>query len=218
MHPWLRGIYIRKMKIVIVDDDSLVAMSLKTILSSDSEIEVLATGSSGKDAVRLYDELKPDVLLMDIRMAEMTGLEAGSIILEKYKDAKILFLTTFNDDEYIVKSISMGAKGYIIKQDFESIIPAVKTVYKGQSVFGNDIIEKLPDMISKKETFDYESVGITPQEKEIIEKVAEGLSNKEIADELFLSEGTVRNYLSNILRKLDLRDRTNLAIFYYQNR
>ncbi|MBR0515749.1 MAG: response regulator transcription factor, partial [Eubacterium sp.] len=145
-------------------------------------------------------------------------LEAGSIILEKYKDAKILFLTTFNDDEYIVKSISMGAKGYIIKQDFESIIPAVKTVYKGQSVFGNDIIEKLPDMISKKETFDYESVGITPQEKEIIEKVAEGLSNKEIADELFLSEGTVRNYLSNILRKLDLRDRTNLAIFYYQNR
>ncbi|HBE09054.1 MAG: response regulator transcription factor [Eubacterium sp.] len=206
------------MKIVIVDDDSLVAMSLKTILSSDSEIEVLATGSSGKDAVRLYDELKPDVLLMDIRMAEMTGLEAGSIILEKYKDAKILFLTTFNDDEYIVKSISMGAKGYIIKQDFESIIPAVKTVYKGQSVFGNDIIEKLPDMISKKETFDYESVGITPQEKEIIEKVAEGLSNKEIADELFLSEGTVRNYLSNILRKLDLRDRTNLAIFYYQNR
>ncbi len=218
MHPWLRCIYNRKMKIVIVDDDSLVAMSLKTILSSDSEIEVLATGSSGKDAVRLYDELKPDVLLMDIRMAEMTGLEAGSIILEKYKDAKILFLTTFNDDEYIVKSISMGAKGYIIKQDFESIIPAVKTVYKGQSVFGNDIIEKLPDMISKKETFDYESVGITPQEKEIIEKVAEGLSNKEIADELFLSEGTVRNYLSNILRKLDLRDRTNLAIFYYQNR
>lgn len=218
MHPWLRCIYNRKMKIVIVDDDSLVAMSLKTILSSDSEIEVLATGSSGKDAVRLYDELKPDVLLMDIRMAEMTGLEAGSIILEKYKDARILFLTTFNDDEYIVKSISMGAKGYIIKQDFESIIPAVKTVYKGQSVFGNDIIEKLPDMISKKETFDYESVGITPQEKEIIEKVAEGLSNKEIADELFLSEGTVRNYLSNILRKLDLRDRTNLAIFYYQNR
>ncbi len=218
MHPWLRCIYNRKMKIVIVDDDSLVAMSLKTILSSDSEIEVLATGSSGKDAVRLYDELKPDVLLMDIRMAEMTGLEAGSIILEKYKYAKILFLTTFNDDEYIVKSISMGAKGYIIKQDFESIIPAVKTVYKGQSVFGNDIIEKLPDMISKKETFDYESVGITPQEKEIIEKVAEGLSNKEIADELFLSEGTVRNYLSNILRKLDLRDRTNLAIFYYQNR
>ena len=218
MHPWLRCIYNRKMKIVIVDDDSLVAMSLKTILSSDSEIEVLATGRSGKDAVRLYDELKPDVLLMDIRMAEMTGLEAGSIILEKYKDAKILFLTTFNDDEYIVKSISMGAKGYIIKQDFESIIPAVKTVYKGQSVFGNDIIEKLPDMISKKETFDYESVGITPQEKEIIEKVAEGLSNKEIADELFLSEGTVRNYLSNILRKLDLRDRTNLAIFYYQNR
>ncbi|SEF49164.1 two component transcriptional regulator, LuxR family [Eubacterium ruminantium] len=201
-----------------MDDDSLVAMSLKTILSSDSEIEVAATGSSGAEAIKLYEEYKPDVLLMDIRMAGMTGLEAGAAIIEKYSDAKILYLTTFNDDEYIVKAISLGAKGYIIKQDFDSIIPAVKTVYKGQSVFGNDIIEKLPDMISRKESFDYRKSGITPQEMEIIEEVANGLSNKEIADKLYLSEGTVRNYLSNILRKLDLRDRTNLAIFYYQNR
>lgn len=206
------------MRILIVDDDSLVAMSLKTILSSDSEIEVAATGSSGAEAIKLYEEYKPDVLLMDIRMAGMTGLEAGAAIIEKYSDAKILYLTTFNDDEYIVKAISLGAKGYIIKQDFDSIIPAVKTVYKGQSVFGNDIIEKLPDMISRKESFDYRKSGITPQEMEIIEEVANGLSNKEIADKLYLSEGTVRNYLSNILRKLDLRDRTNLAIFYYQNR
>ncbi|MCR5149074.1 MAG: response regulator transcription factor [Eubacterium sp.] len=206
------------MRILIVDDDSLVAMSLKTILSSDSEIEVAATGSSGAEAIKLYEEYKPDVLLMDIRMAGMTGLEAGAAIIEKYSDAKILYLTTFNDDEYIIKAISLGAKGYIIKQDFDSIIPAVKTVYKGQSVFGNDIIEKLPDMINRKESFDYQKSGITPQEMEIIEEVANGLSNKEIADKLYLSEGTVRNYLSNILRKLDLRDRTNLAIFYYQNR
>ena len=206
------------MRVLIVDDDNLVAMSLKTILSSDSEIEVVGTGSDGAEAIKLYEEKEPDVLLMDIRMSGMSGLDAGAEILGRHKDARILYLTTFNDDEYIIKAISIGAKGYIIKQDFESIIPAVKSVYKGQSVFGNAITEKLPDIINKKKTFDYESFGITPQEKEIIEEIAKGLSNKEIADKLCLSEGTVRNYLSNILRKLDLRDRTNLAIFYYQNR
>ena len=206
------------MRVLIVDDDNLVAMSLKTILSSDSEIEVVGTGSDGAEAIKLYEEKDPDVLLMDIRMSGMSGLDAGAEILGKHKDARILYLTTFNDDEYIIKAISIGAKGYIIKQDFESIIPAVKTVYKGQSVFGNAITEKLPDIINKKKAFDPDAYGITPQENEIIEEVAKGLSNKEIADALCLSEGTVRNYLSNILRKLDLRDRTNLAIFYYQNR
>ena len=205
------------MRVLIVDDDSLVAMSLKTILSSDNEIDVVGTGSSGAEAIELFDKKLPDILLMDIRMNGMSGLEAGAEILKRHKDAKILYLTTFNDDEYIIKAISIGAKGYIIKQDFESIIPAVKSVYNGQSVFGKDITEKLPDMINRKKAFDYEKYGITGQEKEIIEEVARGLSNKEIADKLYLSEGTVRNYLSNILRKLDLRDRTNLAIFYYRN-
>jgi len=206
------------MRVLIVDDDSLVAMSLKTILSSDPDIEVTGLGNDGSEAVKLYEEQHPDVLLMDIRMSGMSGLDAGSEILSKHGDARILYLTTFNDDEYIIRAISIGAKGYIIKQDFESIIPAVKSVYNGQSVFGNAITEKLPDIINKKKAFDYEGHGITPQEKEIIEEVANGLSNKEIADKLCLSEGTVRNYLSNVLRKLDLRDRTNLAIFYYQNK
>ncbi|MBR6897521.1 MAG: response regulator transcription factor [Lachnospiraceae bacterium] len=206
------------MKVLIVDDDSLVSMSLKTILGADEEIEVAGLGGDGAEAVKLYDRLLPDVLLMDIRMAGMSGLDAGAAILKKHSDARILYLTTFNDDEYIVRAISIGAKGYIIKQDFESIVPAVKAVYKGQSVFGNAVTEKLPEILGKKKSFDYASSGITLQEMEIIEEVAAGLSNKEIADKLCLSEGTVRNYLSNVLRKLDLRDRTNLAIFYYQNK
>ena len=206
------------MRILIVDDDRLVAMSLKTIVEAEADIEVLATGSSGAEAISLYDEFMPDVLLMDIRMADMTGLEAGEQILEKHRDAKILYLTTFNDDEYIVKALSIGAKGYIIKQDFDSIVPALRTVYGGQSVFGSEVTSKLPELISEKAEFDYEKFGLTKQEYEIVECVARGLSNKEIAAELFLSEGTVRNYLSTILSKLDLRDRTNLAIFYYKNK
>ncbi len=213
------------MKVLIVDDDKLVAMSLKTIVESDKDIEVLATGSSGAEAIQLYDEYRPDVLLMDIRMAGMTGLEAGEEILNKYKDARILYLTTFNDDEYIVKALSIGAKGYIIKQDFDSIIPSLKTVSSGQTVFGNEITEKLPNILTdgkrssssnEESSFDYEKYGLTDQEFEIVKCVADGLSNKEIADKLFLSEGTVRNYISNILSKLNLRDRTNLAIFYYK--
>ncbi len=209
------------MKVVIIDDDKLVAASLKTIVESDPEIEVLATGSSGQEAIDLYNRHNPDVLLSDIRMEGMTGLEAGNKILSLHPDAKLLYLTTFNDDEYIVKALSIGAKGYIIKQDFDSIIPSLKAVNSGQSVFGNEITEKLPNILSNKETestsFDFTAFDLTDQDAEIVKCVAEGLSNKEIADKLFLSEGTVRNYISNILSKLDLRDRTNLAIFYYKN-
>ena len=207
------------MKIVIVDDDKLVAMSLKMIIEASNEATVLACGHSGKEAVALYDENNPDILLMDIRMEEMSGLEAGEEIINKHEDAKVLFLTTFNDDEYIVKALSIGAKGYIIKQEYESIVPALKAVYEGQTVFGSDVMEKIPGMLknNRDSGLDYEKFGLSRQEYEIVEYVAEGLSNKEIADKLCLSEGTVRNYISTILSKLDLRDRTNLAIFYYKN-
>ena len=209
------------MKVVIIDDDKLVAASLKTIVESDPDIEVLATGASGREAIELYNKYTPDVLLSDIRMEGMTGLEAGETILGEHLDAKLLYLTTFNDDEYIVKALSIGAKGYIIKQDFDSIIPSLKAVNSGQSVFGNEITEKLPNILKPKETteasVDFAAFDLTDQEAEIVKCVAEGLSNKEIADRLYLSEGTVRNYISNILSKLDLRDRTNLAIFYYKN-
>ncbi|MBE5961390.1 MAG: response regulator transcription factor [Lachnospiraceae bacterium] len=206
------------MKVLIVDDDRLVCTSLKIILEMDPDVEVLGIGNDGADAVTLYEEKKPDILLMDIRMKHMTGLEAAEKIFEKHKDAKILFLTTFSDNEYIIKALHMGARGYLLKQDYESIIPALRAVNMGQSVFGDEIISKLPDMIAKKPSVDYASFHINEKESEIIEKVADGLSNKEIAEEMYLSEGTVRNYLSTILEKLNLRDRTQLAIFYYKNR
>ena len=205
------------MKIVVVDDDKLVAISLKTILEATNEIEVVAMGNNGKEAIELYEENKPDVLLMDIRMDVMTGLEAAEIILKKYADAKILFLTTFSDDEYIVKALNIGAKGYILKQDFEGIAPALNAVLRGQSVFGGEIVNKIPAIIQTQEEFDYSKYDINEKEQGIIEQVAAGLSNKEIAGKLFLSEGTVRNYISVVLEKLNLRDRTQLAVFYYNN-
>ncbi len=205
------------MRVLIVDDDKLVAISLKTILEGDEGIEVLAIGNNGKEAVELYRNNQPDILLMDIRMDVMTGLEAAELIIKEYKAAKILFLTTFSDDEYIVKALNVGGKGYILKQDFEGIIPALKAVHGGQSVFGGEIVNKIPTLIQNKNEFNYDKYDISDKEKEIIEYVANGLSNKEIAEEIFLTEGTIRNYISIILEKLELRDRTQLAVFYYQN-
>lgn len=205
------------MRTVIVDDDNLVAISLKTILEADKDIEVVATGNDGKEVVELYSRYQPEVLLMDIQMKEMSGLEAAEQILQNHPQAKILFLTTFSDDEYIVKALNIGAKGYILKQDFEGIVPAIRAVEQGQSVFGGEIVNKIPVLMQSKESFDYAKYEISEKEQEIIEQVALGKSNKEIAETLFLSEGTVRNYISSVLDKLSLRDRTQLAVFYYRN-
>lgn len=205
------------MRVLVVDDDNLVAISLKTILEADAEVAVIGIGQSGEDAVRLYHEQKPDVLLMDIRMNGMTGLDAAECILKEDEAAKILFLTTFSDDEYIVRALNLGAKGYLLKQDFEGIVPAIKAVCGGQSVFGGDIVGKIPVLMQSKGDVDYSKYDISEKEQAIIELVAEGLSNREIAGKLYLSEGTVRNYISTILEKLGLRDRTQLAVFYYKN-
>lgn len=206
------------MRVVVVDDDRLVCTSLKTILEVEEDISVVGIGHNGKEAMELYTTLNPDILLIDIRMEIMTGLEAAEAILSKNKMAKILFLTTFSDDEYIVKALKMGAKGYIIKQNFECIVPSLRAVSIGQNVFGDDIITKIPYLMNNSNNVDFSAFGITDKELEIIRVVAEGLNNKEIAHRLFLSEGTVRNNLTTILEKLNLRDRTQLAIYYYKNR
>lgn len=203
------------MRIIVIDDDKLVASSLKTILENTGKISVEAIGGSGTEAIDLYRKLKPEVVLMDIRMGGMDGIEAGETILKDDPEAKILYLTTFADDEYIIKALKMGAKGYILKQDFESIAPALGSVINGQSVFGDRIMNRLPEMIKSKGSFDFSAHGISVKEKEILELVAAGYSNKEIAGKLFLGEGTVRNYISSLLEKLGLRDRTQLAVYYY---
>ena len=207
-----------KIKVLLIDDDKLVCSSLKIILSAQEDIEVVGIGNNGKEAVSLYKKLLPDILLMDIRMDEMSGLEAGEILLKESPEARILYLTTFLDDDYIIKALNIGAKGYMLKQDYDSIVPSLRAVILGQNVYGNEIVSKLPSLLSH--TFDssiYENHEITDKELSIIQLIAEGKSNKEMAQELFLSEGTIRNYISTILEKLDLRDRTQIAIFYYKH-
>lgn len=202
------------MKIVIVDDDILVASALKTILTVEKDVTVAGTGRDGGEAISLYRKYRPDVLLMDIRMQKISGLEASKQIMEEYPEAKILLLTTFADDEYIVKALKYGVKGYLLKQDYQSILPAIRAVYIGQTVFGTEIISKIPQLLHEKKTFDRKAYDISEKELQVISLVADGYSNKEIAERLFLSEGTVRNYISNILDKIGLRDRTQLAVYY----
>lgn len=206
--------------ILLIDDDELITMSLEMIISSKEEFKIVGKGHSGLEAIELYDKLQPDLLLMDIRMEGMNGLEAAREILAKYPEATILFLTTFSDDEYIIEALKLGVKGYLLKQDYKALDTALTAAINGQSVFGGTIINKLPRLMNseaKTANFDYAAAGITDKEFAVIQLVADGYSNKEIANKLFLSEGTVRNYLSTILEKLELRDRTQLAIFYLKN-
>lgn len=203
-------------KIIIADDDKLVCSALNIILSTNENIEILATGNNGHEAVSLYQKLHPDLILMDIRMGEFTGLDAAEEIFQFDKNAKILFLTTFADEEYIARALKLGAKGYLLKQNFDSIVPSINAVMNGQRVFGDEIINKIQSVYHGN-TPDFSKYDLSEREAEVITKIADGLSNKEIAEMLFLSEGTVRNYISVILEKLNLRDRTQIAIFYYKN-
>ena len=208
----------------------MITMSLEMIISADPEFEVVAKGHSGRDAIRLYQEYHPDLLLSDIRMEDMNGLDAAEEILAQDHQAVILLLTTFSDDEYIVKALKLGVKGYLLKQDYTSLLVSLRAALNGQSVFGGAVVNKLPEIMQKAgeesmaytgdvagSTFDYKAHDITEKEYQVIQLVSEGYSNKEIAERIFLSEGTVRNYLSQILEKLELRDRTQLAIFYLRH-
>ncbi|MCF6460387.1 response regulator transcription factor [Clostridium sp. Cult3] len=199
------------MNIIIIDDDPLVVESLKTIIAANG-IDILAVGYDGFQAVKLYNKHRPDLILMDIRMEILSGIEAAKEILKIDPNARILLITTFQDDEYIGTALSLGCKGYILKQNIKGIIPAINAVYSGNLVFDSKIVSNIKKY-SKKYDMD---IDLSDREFDILLLIAEGLNNREIAEKLFLSEGTIRNYISNMLGKLSLRDRTQLAIYYYK--
>lgn len=205
------------MRLLLADDDALVTAALQTILEADGDMQVAGIAKNGQQAIDLYRELQPDLALFDIRMGEVNGLDAAEAILVQFPQAKILLLTTFSDNEYILRALRIGTMGYILKQDYDKILPALRAAAAGQSVLGGEILAKLPTLLEKPGA-GLAGLGIDKREEKIIELVAEGLSNREIAQRIFLSEGTVRNYISVILDKLSLRDRTQLAVFYYRSR
>lgn len=150
--------------------------------------------------------------MTDIRMTGMTGLEASKKILEEDGEANILLITTFKDDEYIHEALKIGCRGYLLKDNFKGILPAIQAVESGNMVFDSDIVKNMSTRTHFKAM-----EALSAREQEILSQVAEGMSNREIAEKLYLSEGTVRNYISQMLTKLDLRDRTQLAVYYYKN-
>ncbi len=211
-------------KILIADDQELIRDSLRIVLSGNPDF-LVDTASNGIEVVRAVRRDKPDVILMDIRMPEMDGVQCTQIIKENYPEIKIIILTTFDDDEYIFSALKHGASGYLLKGiSADRLIEAIHKVYHGNAMINEDIAGKVVKMFSQmaKEntaviTIDEDYVKeITESEWKVIGLVSKGLSNKEIAAELFLTEGSVRNYLSSVLKKLELRDRTQLAIWAVQ--
>lgn len=208
-------------KVLIADDQELIRESLKIILNSKPDIEVTDAVADGLEVIRSVRENRPDIILLDIRMPRLDGVSCTKIIKEGYPDIKIIILTTFDDDEYVFNALKYGASGYLLKGiSMDSLVEAINTVYQGQAMINPDIASKVLRFFSKlavnNENIYVPSENIktiTKNEWVIIEEVSKGKSNKEIAKDLNFSEGTVRNYLSIILDKLELRDRTQLAIW-----
>lgn len=211
-------------RVLLVDDQDILVEGLKLILGMQEDIEIVGTANNGKKAVELCKWNRPDVVLMDIQMPELNGVEATAIIKRDFPNIKIIVLTTFNDDQYIYDALKNGASGYLLKDTSPSeIAKAVRTVYNGGALIQSEVAVKVIDKFSQlaKETVDKNKDKrvelLTEREIEILRLIAEGKNNKEIADQLFLSQGTVKNHITRVLIKLDLRDRTQLAVFTLKN-
>ncbi|MEH7479767.1 response regulator transcription factor [Neobacillus drentensis] len=206
-----------KIKVIIADDNSFIREGLKIILSTYGEFEVLDTVSDGKEAVDYCQKHEVDIALLDVRMPNMNGVEATKMITET-TNTKPIILTTFDDDEYILDAIKNGAKGYLLKNnDPEQIRDALKSVFHGNSIIQDVILEKIKSNLkaANKETeTKIDLTGFTEREREIMSLIAKGYSNKAISKELFISEGTVANYITSILGKTELEHRTQIAIYF----
>ena len=201
-------------KVLIADDDSLIRESLKIIIGMDDEFEVLDAVENGLKAVEYCRKNKVDVALLDVRMPVMTGVEAIKEIASETR-VKCLILTTFDEEDYIKDAIKFGAKGYILKNSSpDDIKSAIKMVCSGNSVMGNGVFEKVKEGLSSSEEPKVDKSKFTEREYEIMSLIAKGYSNKEIAAKVFMSEGTVKNYITQILNKTNLEHRTQIAIYF----
>lgn len=212
-------------KVLIADDQELIRQSLEIVLNLREEISIIGTANNGKEVLDFLKKNQPDVILMDVRMPEMDGVECTKQVKEKYPKIKIIVLTTFGDEEYVFSALKYGASGYLLKGiSMDDLEKAIHTVYNGGAMINPEITSKVVELFSEMAQSNYDITieasnvdRVTDAEWEIIRLVGRGMSNREIADKIGLSEGTVRNYLSTILSKVGLRDRTQLAIWEVQS-
>lgn len=211
-------------KVLIADDQELIRESLQIVINSKPGLEVTDVAADGQEVIRCVRQKKPDVILMDVRMPKIDGVQCTKIIKENYPEIKIIILTTFDDDEYVFNALKYGASGYLLKGvSMDELTSAIHTVHSGKAMINPDVATKVLRLFSQMAQSNYavqvgdrEVEKLTKTEWKVIAQVEKGAANKEIADALKLSEGTVRNYLSSILNKLELRDRTQLAIWAVQ--
>ncbi|TLS51620.1 response regulator transcription factor [Paenibacillus antri] len=201
-------------RILIAEDQTLVRHGLKMMIETDPELRVTGEASNGREAVAQCERQAFDLVVLDIRMPEMDGLEAARHIVSRWPDRKVMMLTTFNDDEYALEALKIGASGYMLKDaDPAALIRSIRSCLSGGLSLEEHVAAKvMPRLLGKTETKPVDP-SLTPRELDIIRRVGEGRSNKEIAEELALSVGTVKNHISLVLDKLELRDRTQLAIY-----
>ena len=203
-------------KVAIVDDDDLIRESLKIIVGSNEDIDVKGTFKNGQELLKYLEGNYLDVVLMDIRMPILNGVETLAEIRRRDLKTKVIVLTTFDEDEYIEKSLNQGAIGYLLKNTTpDKIIDTIKMVYNGISVIQEDILKRYKEIGQSTPKGKIDKSLFTDREYEVIVGISQGLSNKEISKKLFISEGTVKNYITSILNKTGLKHRTQIAVYYY---
>ncbi|QLE54716.1 response regulator transcription factor [Nostoc sp. TCL26-01] len=204
-------------KVLLVDDQNLIRQGLRALLELESDLEIVGEAENGQMAIDFITQLQPDVVLMDIRMPIMDGVAATREIQQNFPKVKVLVLTTFDDDEYVKAALQHGAMGYLLKDTpSEELAVAVRAVQRGYTQLGPGIVKKLltqfPNTSTQTPPIPPNIAELTPREKEVLKLIAIGASNREIAQQLYISEGTVKNHVTNILNRLGLRDRTQAAI------
>ncbi|TVX92144.1 response regulator [Paenibacillus agilis] len=208
-----------KMKVFLVDDHEMVRLGLKTYLMLDPEIDVLGEASGGQDALHKLEAMEdnlPDVVLMDLMMPDMDGVETTSRLIARYPQLRIVMLTSFMEDEQVVSAIQAGAVSYVLKTiSAEELCYAIRGAYRGMPVMSGEVSQALTRGLRKRAA-EPERDGLTEREKEVLLLIADGKTNKDIADELHISIKTVKTHVSNLLMKCELQDRTQLAVFAHR--
>ncbi|HEY9893246.1 MAG TPA: response regulator transcription factor [Candidatus Sericytochromatia bacterium] len=206
-------------RVVLIDDQHLIRQGLKALLELEPDLQVVGEGENGQMAIALVETLQPDVVLMDIRMPVMDGVAATREINQQFPGTKVLVLTTFDDDQYVAEALRCGAMGYLLKDTpSEELAAAIRSIHKGYTQLAPGLVEKImakvpmiapPTPPTPPSSWDE----LTPREQDVLRLIAKGASNREIAQSLYISEGTVKNHVTNILNRLNLRDRTQAAIY-----